>query len=233
MVATVNSSNYPSEALLLPRVGDGLSINAEQLLSLQPDLIVGWQNTLAIQKLTPMLTRLGIPVVFSEPRRLDQIPADIERLGRVLGTHVQADANADALRKQLATLRHTYAQRTPVSVYIEVGTGPLYTLGNDTLTNDAITACGGVNVFNDSVLVAPAVTVESVLARDPKAVIIANANPDRVTQRTAYWKDLHLPAAQQGHVYGIHPDTLVRPGPRLIQATQELCGKLDRARSQD
>src|SRR5690554_2683501 len=53
MVATVNSSNYPLEALALPRVGDGLSINAEQLLNLQPDLIVGWQNTMAIQKLMP------------------------------------------------------------------------------------------------------------------------------------------------------------------------------------
>lgn len=233
MVATVNSSNYPLEALSLPRVGDGLSINAEQLLSLQPDLIVGWQNTIAVQKLMPILTHLAIPVVFSEPRHLDQIPADIERLGRLLGTQTRANANAAALREQLATLRHTYAQRTSVPVYIEVGTGPLYTLGNDTLTNDAITACGGVNVFHDSALVAPAVTVESVLARDPKVVIIANGNPDRVTQRTAYWKDLHLSAAQRGHVYGIHPDTLVRPGPRLIQATQELCEKLDQARSQD
>lgn len=232
LVATVNSSNYPPESLALPRVGDGLSINAEQLLNLQPDLIVGWQDTMATQKLSPLLTKLGIPIVFSEPRFLDDIPANIERLGQLLGTQDQADAKAHAMRAQLSTLRTNYSRRTPVPVFIEVGTGPLYTLGNDTLTNDAIAACGGINVFNDSALVAPAVTVESVLVRKPDVVIVASANPNRVAQRADYWKALHLPAAQQGHVYGIDPDELVRPGPRLIRATQELCEKLDQMRSQ-
>lgn len=231
VVATVSSSNYPPEAVKIPRVGDGLSINAEQLLTLEPDLIVGWQNTLAIQKLMPMLTKLGISVMYSEPRTLDDIPASIEQLGKAMGTPGTADAQASDLREQLATLRSTYAGRAPVSVFIEIGTGPLYTLGDDTLTNDAIAACGGVNVFGDSALVAPAVTIESVLARNPDVVIIANRSEDRVAQRADYWQRLHLSAARQHHVYGIDPDMLVRPGPRLFQATKELCDYLDRARN--
>lgn len=230
VVATVSSSNYPPEARNIPRVGDGLSINAEQVLTLQPDLIVGWQQTLALQKLMPVLNRLSIPVVYAEPRVLDDIPDGIEKLGQALGTQQQANTKAKALRTQLSTLRNTYAHRNPVSVFIEVGTSPLYTLGKDTLTNDAIAACGGVNILQDSAVVAPAVTIESVLTRDPDVIIVAHAAARHVAKRAAYWKKLHLAAAQGNHVYGIHPDMLVRPGPRLIQATQQLCDYLDRAR---
>lgn len=230
VIATVSSSNYPPEARDIPRMGDGLSINAEQMLILEPDLLVGWQNTLALQKLMPLLTKLGIAVMYSEPHVLDDIPDSIEQLGQALGTPEQASAKADTLRQQLKTLRDTYAHRTPVSVFIEVGTGPLYTLGDDALTNDAIATCGGVNVFHDSALVAPAVTIESVLARDPDVIIVAHAAAGHVAQRASYWKGLHGSAAQNNHVYGIHPDKLVRPGPRLIQATQQLCDYLDRVR---
>lgn len=230
IVATVNSSNYPPEVMAIPRVGDGLSINAEQVLTLEPDLIVGWQNTMALQKLMPLLEKLDIAVMYSEPRVLNDIPDSIEQLGQALGTPEQARAKANKLRQQLKTLRDTYAHRTPVAVFIEVGTGPLYTLGNDTLTNDAITACGGVNIFQDSALVAPPVTAESVLARDPDVIIVAHAATGHVADRAHYWTGLHVSGAQNNHVYGIHPDMLVRPGPRLIGATQQLCDYLDRVR---
>lgn len=230
LVATVTASNYPPEALAVPRVGDGLSINAEQLLTLQPDLIIGWQQTQAIEKLTPLLTSLNIPVVYSEPRRLDDIPNDIERLGAKLGTAPAANAAAQNLRNQLAALRATYAHRTPVPVFIEVGTNPLYTLGNDPLTNDAIKSCGGVNVFGDAGLVAPAVPAESVLVRRPQVVIIADTRPAEIARRARYWATLRLDAARQNHVYRIDPDMLVRPGPRLIAATQQLCEYVDKAR---
>lgn len=233
IVATVNSSNYPPESLDLPHVGDGLSINAEQLLTLQPDLIIGWQNSLAMQRLTPILAELDIAVVYSEPRRLDDIPRDIERIGKWLGTQNKANPAARDMRDQLAALRQTYAHRSPVSVFIEVGTGPLYTLGNDTLTNDALATCGGINVFRDSPLVAPAVTVESVLARDPDVVIITRHATEHITQRTDYWHGLRLRAARQHHVFGMNPDALLRPGPRLIEVLHNLCTYLDRARAQD
>src|SRR5699024_3558613 len=151
-----------------------------------------WQNTLAMQKLTPRLASLDIPVVYSAPRRLDDIPADIERLGDMLGTKDHAKAVADTLREQLAQLGDQYSDRHPVSVYIEVGTGSLYTLGDDTLTNDAIASCGGVNVFEDSALVAPTVTVERVLARDPDVLIIASQLSGRVMERANYWQGLKL-----------------------------------------
>lgn len=230
IVATVIASNYPPPARHITRVGDGLSINAEQLLTLKPDLIIGWQNTLAIQKLTPLLAALHIPVIYSEPRLLDDIADDIERLGRHLGTPTIASDAAQVLRDELAGLRDAYAHRPAVSVFIEVGTGPLYTLGDDTLTNDAITTCGGVNVFEDSSLVAPAVTAESVLVRNPDVVIIASDSPERVGLRADYWSRLELDAARKRHVYGIDPDMLLRPGPRLIDAARELCEQMDRAR---
>src|SRR5690606_21103778 len=107
LVATVTASNYPPEARTVSRGGDGLSMHAEQLLTLEPDLMIGGQETLAIQKLAPVLSSMNIPVMYSEPHRLDDIADDIERLGTRLGTASIAQDTARTLRRQLATLRKT------------------------------------------------------------------------------------------------------------------------------
>lgn len=231
VVATVTSSDYPPASRALPRVGDGLTINVEQLLTLDPDLVIAWQPSRVMEKLTPTLAGLGVPVIYSAPRVLDDIPADILRLGQRMGTSRHAAVRAQALQEEIDTLRAQYSGRQPVSVFIEVGTAPLYTLGDDTLTNDAIASCGGVNVFADAAVVAPAVTPESVLLRQPDAVIVASADPQRLSERTAYWHGLHLEAARQAHIHGIDPDALVRPGPRLIDATHSLCEILESVRT--
>lgn len=230
IVGTVNSSNFPAPARQILRVGDGLNVNAEQLLTLKPDLVIAWQNTLAMQKLAPTLSSLGIPLVFSAPENLDDISDEVRRMGVLLGTEPIAYAAASQLSATTAELRKEYADRKPVSVFIEVGTAPLYTLGGDSLTNDAIAACGGANIFAQSSLVAPTVTAESVVAHNPDVIIIASRSPERLAERSNYWHKLGLKAARRNHIYGMDPDALLRPAPRLIPATGQLCELLDAAR---
>lgn len=230
IAATVTSSNYPPAALTIPRIGDGLNINVEKTLAVRPDVVIAWQPSGSALTLAPVLSQLKIPLIYSAPRTLRDIPAEISRFGKLFHTENVADPAARALADRLQALRTQYAHRAPVSVFVEIGADPIYTLGNDPLLNDALDICGGVNIYANAAVAAPQVSAESVLVAQPKVVITSAVDPIRLAAARDRWSRLRLPAALQGHVYGIDPDKLFRPGPRLIDATEALCRYIDEAR---
>lgn len=231
LVATVSSSDYPPSARSLPRVGDGLSVNTESLLALQPDLVIAWHATGAALALAPTLQRLSISLIYAQPHVLTDIPLTIRHLGDLVGTPATAQAAAQVLDQRIAALLDRYSKLTPVSVFIEIGNAPLYTIGKDSLLNDVLHTCGGVNIYADAVVAAPLVSTEDVLVRQPDVIITGGTDSLRLAARQAAWAKLNLQAAKHQHVYAIDSDALFRPGPRLIDAAEALCNYLDLARS--
>jgi iron complex transport system substrate-binding protein/vitamin B12 transport system substrate-binding protein len=230
IVGTVISSDYPDAAKRIPRIGDGMNIDTERAIALRPNLVIAWQPSGAARTLAPFLSRLGIPLIYSEPKRLDDLPAEVQRMGEYFHTQPVATERAEAMRRRLATLRARYAGKAPVRVFIQIGSDPLYTLGSDPLLNDVLSTCGGVNIFADAAVAAPQVSEETVLQKQPAVVIVPSNRPGAATRDTARWKLLHLPAAEAGRIHGMDPDALFRPGPRLIAAAEELCHLLDMSR---
>ena len=78
-------SDYPREAQSIPRVGDNKALDLERIVALRPDLIVVWRHGNAARQID-RLRDLHVPLYFSEPRKLDDIPATIDKLGTLLGT---------------------------------------------------------------------------------------------------------------------------------------------------
>ncbi|SHH22785.1 ABC transporter substrate-binding protein [Pollutimonas bauzanensis] len=230
IVATVTSSDYPPAALAIPRTGDGVNISVEKTLALRPDLVVAWHPAAAAATLAPALARLDIPLRYSAPDSLRDIPAEIIRFGKIFDTEAIAGPAAQALAQRLQTLSRRYAWRKPVSVFIEVGSSPLYTIGDEPVFNDALRICGGVNIYAGATAAAPQVSTEAILVAQPQVVITPAADAARLEAARSRWSQLRLPAALRGHIYGIDPDKLFRPGPRLIDAAEELCGYLEQAR---
>jgi len=230
IVATVTSSDYPPIASSIPRIGDGLNVSIEKALSFHPDLVVAWQASAAALTLAPVLAQLHIPLIYSAPQSVGNIPEEIRRLGVLFDTQDTADEVAQTLEERLEAMEKQYSGRRLVSVFIEIGTNPLYTVGNDPLLNDALRICGGRNVYADAFSAAPQVSAESVLVAQPAVVITSATDADSLDAARARWSSLRLPAALQGRVYGMDPDKLFRPGPRLIVAVEQLCQYIDTAR---
>ncbi|MVW72420.1 MULTISPECIES: cobalamin-binding protein [unclassified Bordetella] len=229
LVGTAQGSNYPDAARSLPGIGTTLGPNLEIAMTLRPDLLIAWQP-LTPDRLGDLMLRLNVPVYYSDPRTLAAIPDAVETLGRLFGTESRASAAAQGMRARLATLTTRYAQRKPVRVFIEAGAQPLYTVNRESIINDAIRICGGVNVFADADLLAPQISLESVLAARPDAVITSAIHPEEAHENLRAWQARGLPAAQRGHVYTLDADALYRPGPRLIDVTEQLCAHLDKIR---
>ncbi|MER1967539.1 cobalamin-binding protein [Castellaniella sp. GW247-6E4] len=224
IVGTVLSSDYPPAARDIPRIGDGIQFDQETILALRPTLVVGWLPSGGSQALATVLRNLGVPLIYANPRTLDEIPAQVRDLGWRLGTGPIAARAANALQARIGAL--SAPAGPPRSVFIEVGTDPLYTLGRDPLIDDLLSRCGGANVYASQTVAAPQVSVESVLRIDPDVVIVSPYGGQTLVARRGYWANLGLSAAVRGHLYAVDPDWLHRAGPRLVDAAEAICADL-------
>lgn len=218
-------SDFPAAARALPQVGDSREIDLERLLSLRPDLLVVWQSGNTTRQLE-QLRGLGIPMFMSEPRRLADIPSDVQRLGDLMGTQAVADPAAQAMRQRLANLRARYAGEAPVRVFYQIASKPLYTLNGQHIVSDALRLCGAQNVFADLPVLAPAVTIEAVIQRDPEAIIAGDDDA------LAMWRAFPaLTAVKRGRLLTVDGALLNRAGPRMLDGVDALCRTLDAVRA--
>jgi iron complex transport system substrate-binding protein len=224
VVAASEYSDYPEAAQRLPRVASSGTVNLEMVLALKPDLVVAWRLE-ATSAALARLESLGVPVFYSEPRRLAQIPQMIEALGELAGTGAVAGPLARALRNELTQLEKTYRARRPVSVFYQIAERPLMTLGGGQFVSDAIALCGGRSIFAASALMAPQVNVESVLAADPEAIVTTFDG-----WLEAWRRFPGLRAVRAGNLFTVPVNEMHRHGPRAVGATALLCRHLDEAR---
>jgi iron complex transport system substrate-binding protein len=233
IVGAVSYSDYPPEAQSIPRVGDNKALDLERIVAMKPDLIVIWRHGNALAQLD-RLRDLHVPLYFSDPRKLDDIPATIDKLGTLLGTSSVAAQASDAFRRDIANLRTRYGSRPTVSVFYQVWNDPLMTLNGDNVVNEVIDLCGGHNVFADQKPLVPTVSTEAVLAANPEAIVTANAGETRPEQPLptldAWRKWPSMTAVARGNLFGIDGDLINRPTPRLALGAAALCEDLEVAR---
>ncbi|MGO4330831.1 cobalamin-binding protein [Cupriavidus sp. 2TAF22] len=234
IVGTVSYSDYPPQAREIPRVGDNKALDLERIAALKPDLIVVWRHGNA-QKQTDRLRALGLPLFFSEPRKLEGIPSNIERMGVLMGTEATASGAAASFRQQVDKLRQAYAARPPVTVFYQVWQQPLMTLSGQHLISDVLALCGGRNLFASESLLVPTVSVEAVVAGNPEVMMtaaIGATRSDRPLPDFSMWERWkQVTAVARGNLYAIDGDLVNRAGPRLARGAEIICKDLDNARA--
>ena len=229
LVGTVSQSDYPPAARSVPLIGDSRQIDIERLIALKPDLLVVWFHGSSARQVE-QLQQLGIPIFYSEPRKLDDVADSLLRLGRLLGTDAVAMQRAAQLRQMLAQLTARYSGRAPVRVFYQVWSKPLYTLNGRHIVSDALRLCGGENIFGALALTAPTVNIEAVLLENPEA-IVTGANRNQSETGLEMWRAYPaLQAVHNNNLFAVDADLLNRAGPRLIEGATALCEKLDEAR---
>jgi len=229
IVGVVSHSNYPPEAQQLPVVGSAGNLSPEAIVARQPDLVVAWKSGNVATQVEQLIS-LGIPVFYSEPRRLEDIATNLQRLGRLSGTSAVAEAAAREFRADYRQLIHDYSDRTPVRTFYQIWDQPLITVNGAHLISQLITLCGGENIFAALDTLAPVVNREAVLAADPQIIIAsgkARERPDWL-ERWQAWPQLSAVRNQQ--LYVIDPDLIQRQAPRILGGAKIMCGQIERAR---
>ena len=220
-------SDFPRDVLDLPQVGDAFTVDQEQLSLLQPDLVLVWESGMPRHTIDE-LRNLGYRVESVRTRGLDDVVAAIRRVGELTGHHESSARAADDFQQQFDALREEYRDATPIDVFFQVSTRPLYTINREHFISEIIAICGGRNVFDDLDGFAPAVDVEAVVDRDPE-VMLAGANlGDDAFANWERWPN--LAAMRYGNLFLLPDESIGRPSPRLTMAGRSVCVALDRAR---
>ncbi|MGF6710842.1 iron complex transport system substrate-binding protein [Luteibacter sp. W1I16] len=227
VVGTSRFSDYPAEAKKVAVVGDATMIDLERIVGLKPDVVVVWKSGNSAAQVDK-LTRLGIPVFYSETARLAQVASTTRRLGKLAGTEEAAERNAAAFEAELRRLQTANAGKKRLKVFFQIWDRPLMTVGRAQIIDDALVLCGGDNIFADLDQPAPSVGREAVLARDPDVILSGGGEGESLNG----WKaSAFLSAVKHDNVFAIDAPTLALPSPSILAGVATLCHALDEARA--
>lgn len=218
--------NFPPEAERLPVVGGMGQPNLEQLVALQPDLILA--PALGKSDNYEKLRRLGLRVEEMEPGSFADALAGIRRIGGWLGEEAAAETVVKKIEADRDALVKTLAGRPRARCALVVGHEPLFVSGKGTFLDDLLAlanaenACGNVQGWARYGL-------EDFLARNPEVILDSTMGAereadDKVVAFWSRWTD--LAAVKGARVHAIDPDLTNRPGPRIVQALEHLARQL-------
>jgi iron complex transport system substrate-binding protein len=188
LVGVTSYSNYPKEAAQIPVIGDYRSWSLESIVALQPDLIIMWGSGNGLNRLSS-LEKLGVPVYVSEPRRLEDIARTIRDIGMLAGTGQSSEMEARRIEQSITALGRDYRDRKTITALYQVWNDPLQTVNGDHLISRVLELCGARNAFADAVSLAPKISIESVLHRDPDAIVasgMGEARPEWLDEWLVY-----------------------------------------------
>jgi cobalamin transport system substrate-binding protein len=222
LVGDTDYCDYPPEARTKPHVGSLLNPSLEKIVALKPDLVLGDAESNRLQT-ADQLDHLRIPLYGLTSHGVDEAVRSIDDLGEVLGRKAQAQALAAAFRRRLDVIRQRVQGKPRPKVLFVVWYRPLITAGPKTFISDVIRRAGGDSVSDNLQGEWPRLSLEDALTRDPDVILFPRTeafSPDlEEFKRLPVWKDFR--AVKNGRLYFI-PDTINRPGPRLIDALEEV-----------
>lgn len=223
LVGVSDYSDYPEQALNLPRVASYAGINLEAIIALKPDLIIAWQQGNAAADIK-RLRQFGFTVEMSSPVKLDDIANELIQIGQLTGYTEQAESKARDFKQQLTALRQQYQQSKPLRVFFTMSTNPLSSVANNAWPQQMLTVCAAENIIKPSAGDYPLVGIEQVVIAQPEVIIQA----DKIGVKQEYWLNYRqIPAVEKQQFLAIDPDYLFRMTPRSLLGIKQLCYGLD------
>jgi iron complex transport system substrate-binding protein len=216
-------SNYPPQALALPKVGSYVRLDLERIVALDPDLCIGIKDGNP-KEIVDRLQSMKIPVYVVDPRNLDTVIETILEIGQLLNASKRANMLAETMGTRLQRVMKIASQteKRP-RVFIQIGISPIIAAGSQTFIHDLIIKAGGINVAAGSTAY-PRYSREQVLALSPEIIIITSmarqAGFEEMKRDWSQWPN--LPAARNQSIYLVDSDLFDRPSPRLLDGLELL-----------
>jgi iron complex transport system substrate-binding protein len=221
-------SNFPPSARALPHIGDVSQVDFERLLALKPDLVLVWSGGTP-EPVIEQLSRLGLRVHRVTIVHLADVATAVRDIGQLAGTSTIADPAARDYLDRIAALRAQRAAAAEISVFYQISEKPLYTVNRRHLITEVLELCGGRNIFANLAQLAPPVSIEAVLERDPEVIMTADGAAGDPLSVWKKWPQVR--AVRLGNLYTVSADHVARATTRIVDGAQEVCGILNQARN--
>jgi iron complex transport system substrate-binding protein len=221
IIGVTSQCDFPQEAKSKGIIGDMLSLNYEQIVNLQPDVLfitVEGNTKEAYNKLIV----LGIKVFVSNPRDLAGIDKTINDFGKILRVEKTADSiiNDFQLRKEKIKQELTLNKKTAMFI---ISLSPLILAGKNTFINEILNSCGLKNIAEESIVPYPVFSREEVLDKNPEVILTPSDlihDKEKILEYYPEWGNIS--AVKEDMILLLQPDIFLRPGPRYIDALETL-----------
>jgi iron complex transport system substrate-binding protein len=203
-------TDYPPAAAALPVVATFASADAERIVNLRPDVVVGIPSQSAP---AADVRRAGIRTVLLADDGFDDIFRDIDALGLLTGRVDAARALNDRLRARTTALLHgVRKQARRPRVFVVLGAAPIYTVGASSYIGKLIDLAGGTNAAGIADAYG-AYSAEALVALQPDVLV---ADPTVQLQAVLDRPPWNALRAVREHRIAYLPDPAIleRPGPR-------------------
>jgi iron complex transport system substrate-binding protein len=226
LIAVSDYCNYPQETSDIPKLPSGEQLSIESIISLSPDVaIIG--NMAAMADQVNQLEQAGVKVIITEANNLTDTYGIIEMLGTVMGKEKEAENIVKDMKNGFEKIKKEVENKDSQKVYVEVSPLEygLWSCGENTFIQELINIVGAKNIFDDIEGWA-AVSEEQVIARNPD-VILTTSSPltgieDPVGEILSRENWSQIEAVKNSKVVMLDSDMISRPGPRLLDAANEL-----------
>jgi iron complex transport system substrate-binding protein len=227
VVGRTNFCDYPEEVRKLPSIGgfSASSISVESIIALKPDLVIGGSTVQA--EVILAVKAAGIPAFISQPESLAEIMDALILFGQITDHRDTATTVVNQMQTRIETVKETVS-RIPTkdrpTVFYEVWHEPLMSATRKSSIGELIEIAGGINIFGDLPDAFPTVNAEQILNADPDFIIGPSNHSDQLTadaiRARAGWQDLR--AVKNNAIYMVDGNIISRPGPRMVDALEEL-----------
>lgn len=211
---------FPAEARSKPSVGSISNPSVEAILALRPDLVLGMPHANHASVLD-QLQRLNIPVYLVDPHGVPGILHSIQSLGQATNHEMEASAEVARLKQRIEAVRVSAKGRPVVNVFLAVSYDPVITIGQGAFITEIIALAGGHSITEDIHQEWPQISMESVIARSPQALLMmrgGHVTIDSLKDKPG-WSV--LPAVRTGRVYYMDK-RMDFPSPVVIDAMEDL-----------
>jgi iron complex transport system substrate-binding protein len=222
VVGVTRFCNYPPEAQKRAIVGGIIDMDVEAVLTLRPDLVIGEQE----QAVLGNLHRLGLNVLAVECQNLQELLAAFTTIGQEVGRKAEAQTLVASIRGHCSQVAEALKEEPRPRVLVVVGRNPLVAAGRGTFLDELISLAAATNTVGDSERPYPTVSMETVLLRQPEVIVECSGSmvgkdlTEEARQAWSRWPT--LAAVRSGRVFVSKSDALLRPGPRVVEALDEL-----------
>jgi iron complex transport system substrate-binding protein len=230
LVGGTDFDDYPEEAAALADVATFSGVLIEQVVDLEPDLVLAAGNAFTPPADIERMRELRLPVVVVYAESVDEVLADIELIGDAIGEASSADAVTAAMRSRIDEVTEAVAaiEERPRTFY-QIGSEPeIYGPAPGSFIADMVVLAGGhpITTTDPAVFSIP---VERLVRQDPEVIVVGDAAygvcPEQVTARPA-WQV--MTAVREGAVRPIEDTIVTRPGPRLAEGLAALAVAIHR-----
>lgn len=223
VVGVTSNCNYPPQALKKEKIG-GFFLNLEKVVSLKPDLVIMVEE--AQKRDIEKFKNYGLPVYAIDPRSVADVMETLIKLGKLTGKERVAASLVARMKSRLAALQprsfslELILKKRPKVLAI-IGNNPLIVVGGGTFIDDIMKQAGAENIAGSSRAAYPQYSFENLMKENPEYLIVPRGViTEKELLRDPRWRQLS--AVREKKILVIDADILSRPGPRVIDAVEEI-----------